>query len=311
MADVTMTVNSDKTITLSTQSLGSQGERVSVDVVVPAAVAALGYEAYIDFLLPDGVSYYKGGYDCSSETFTFGLGETDSVMDKDGEVQLQFWVGTIVAAVKTVHWATAIKKSKVNQSIGATSAAILPYLPQMVIPTSYPAANISLEDAANRFTSAQVEAALAELAGVGRTNETVKANATAIALRLLSSAYTAADVLTKMKTVDGTGSLLDADLLDGVHANALVPYLALQAFTTTVTAVFGVTAHSGLYYSSMIPLPYANLYTITINSIQLLDGSGSNPGSTVVVAKTNIGFLVSNDNANVAGDAAFINFTLT
>lgn len=35
---------------------------------------------------------------------------------------------------------------------------------------------------------------------------------------LLSSAYTAADVLTKLKTVDGSGSGLDADLLDGRHA---------------------------------------------------------------------------------------------
>lgn len=36
--------------------------------------------------------------------------------------------------------------------------------------------------------------------------------------RLLSSAYTASDVLTKIKTVDGTGSGLDADLLDGLNA---------------------------------------------------------------------------------------------
>jgi len=41
---------------------------------------------------------------------------------------------------------------------------------------------------------------------------------TDIATRLLSSSYTAADVLTKIKTVDGTGSGLDADLLDGLNA---------------------------------------------------------------------------------------------
>lgn len=35
---------------------------------------------------------------------------------------------------------------------------------------------------------------------------------------LLASAYTAADVLTKIKTVDGSGSGLDADLLDGLHS---------------------------------------------------------------------------------------------
>lgn len=41
---------------------------------------------------------------------------------------------------------------------------------------------------------------------------------TDIGTRLLSSDYTAADVLTKIKTVDGTGSGLDADLLDGLNA---------------------------------------------------------------------------------------------
>ena len=41
---------------------------------------------------------------------------------------------------------------------------------------------------------------------------------TDVGTRLLSSDYTAADVLTKIKTVDGTGSGLDADLLDGLNA---------------------------------------------------------------------------------------------
>ena len=37
---------------------------------------------------------------------------------------------------------------------------------------------------------------------------------------LPSSSYTASDVLSKLKTVDGTGTGLDADLLDGNHASA-------------------------------------------------------------------------------------------
>ena len=37
---------------------------------------------------------------------------------------------------------------------------------------------------------------------------------------LPAASYTAADVLAKLLTVDGTGSLLDADLLDGQHATA-------------------------------------------------------------------------------------------
>jgi hypothetical protein len=41
---------------------------------------------------------------------------------------------------------------------------------------------------------------------------------TEVGTKLDSSSYTASDVLTKIKTVDGTGSGLDADLLDGLNA---------------------------------------------------------------------------------------------
>ena len=46
---------------------------------------------------------------------------------------------------------------------------------------------------------------------------------TQIGTKLDASAYTAADVLTKIKTVDGASSGLDADLLDGQHASAFAP----------------------------------------------------------------------------------------
>lgn len=48
---------------------------------------------------------------------------------------------------------------------------------------------------------------------------------------LLSSQYTASDILTKLKTVDGANSGLDADTLDGIHANGL--FTALSSNTTT------------------------------------------------------------------------------
>lgn len=46
---------------------------------------------------------------------------------------------------------------------------------------------------------------------------------TALAGKLDTSAYTAADVLAKLITVDGAGSSLDADTLDGSHASAFAP----------------------------------------------------------------------------------------
>ena len=43
---------------------------------------------------------------------------------------------------------------------------------------------------------------------------------------LPKAAYTAADILTKLKTVDGSGSGLDADMLDGVHGKDYMYYPA-------------------------------------------------------------------------------------
>jgi len=45
---------------------------------------------------------------------------------------------------------------------------------------------------------------------------------TALGLKLDSSAYTAADVLAKIKTVDGAGSGLDADTVDGIQGSSII-----------------------------------------------------------------------------------------
>jgi len=50
--------------------------------------------------------------------------------------------------------------------------------------------------------------------------------------KLESSVYTASDVLTKIKTVDGTGSGLDADLLDGNEATAFATASHTQTAST-------------------------------------------------------------------------------
>jgi len=44
-----------------------------------------------------------------------------------------------------------------------------------------------------------------------------KADTTVVATKLDTTAYTAADVLTKLLTVDGTGTGLDADKVDGFN----------------------------------------------------------------------------------------------
>ena len=58
---------------------------------------------------------------------------------------------------------------------------------------------------------------------------------------LLSSAYTAADILAKLKTVDGSGSGLDADLLDGQHSG----YYVINKSSGNVD--FNTLTRSGIY----------------------------------------------------------------
>lgn len=70
------------------------------------------------------------------------------------------------------------------------------------------AGNVSIADAGSKITATDVEGALQELA-------------TNIALKLNSSGYTASDVLAKLLTVDGTGTGLDADKLDGKELSAI------------------------------------------------------------------------------------------
>jgi len=55
----------------------------------------------------------------------------------------------------------------------------------------------------------------------------------ALALKLDSSTYTAADVLAKLITVDGAGSSLDADTLDGSHASAFAASSHTHSYAAT------------------------------------------------------------------------------
>lgn len=66
---------------------------------------------------------------------------------------------------------------------------------------------------------------------------------------VLSTAYTAADVLSKLKTVDGSGSGLDADTVDGVHLNGLLTAFSRTGVinNTLSLTVGGVTKTAALY----------------------------------------------------------------
>ena len=93
---------------------------------------------------------------------------------------------------------------------------------------------------------------------------------TELSAKLNSSSYTAADILTKLKTVDGASSGLDADLLDGLHAsstnavNSIVARDASGNFSAgTITAALTGNASSATTLSGL---------TATVTELNFMDG---------------------------------------
>jgi len=88
--------------------------------------------------------------------------------------------------------------------------------------------------------------------------------ATGIATKLDAADYTASDVLTKVKTVDGAGSGLDADLLDGQSS----AYFAVEATRSSNAAALAAGIATKLDSSD---------YTASdvLTKIKTVDGSGS------------------------------------
>ena len=87
------------------------------------------------------------------------------------------------------------------------------------------------DSAVQSLSDLSITATAAELNYVDGVTSSVQ---TQLDSKLASSSYTAADVLSKIVTVDGTGSGLDADLLDGQHGSYYAP-IASPTFTGTVT----------------------------------------------------------------------------
>ena len=87
-----------------------------------------------------------------------------------------------------------------------------------------------IDSKASTANAASLAADIATNASDISTNESTRSSnaaalAAGIATKLASADYTASDVLTKIKTVDGSGSGLDADLLDGQSST----YYAVEA----------------------------------------------------------------------------------
>lgn len=227
---VTLTATSTNGASFDNVVLSRQGEvGVSLTVVVPAVAIALSHDAYLDFQLPDGTVVYKGAYDCTSGSFVATIGGTDAILSQAGDLYVQLCVRDQPDETATILWKSERAKITVTQSVNASVPASIEIVPPLTMPATYPAETVTLTDAGGLITATNTEDALQEIA-------------------------TPSNILTKIKTVDGTGSGLDADLLDGIEVAAL---MAKSLLTTAGDIIFatgsatparlGMTANQKLF----------------------------------------------------------------
>ena len=145
---------------------------------------------------------------------------------------------------------------------------------------------------------------LRQTKGLPLTNAEVDANFTnlndELATKLNIASYTAADILTKVKTVDGTGSGLDADLLDGLSTSSTLPGIADKSSVVTRDAA-GNTALNQLSLAAALSGTSASFSGgVSVGSITISGGSipvstGGTGATTAQNARTNLGLTIGTD----------------
>jgi len=115
---------------------------------------------------------------------------------------------------------------------------------------------------------------------------------TEVGTKLDASEYTAADILTKIRTVDGTGSGLDADLLDGMNSSTTNANSTIVARDTSGN--FAANTITASLVGNVTGNVTGNLTGTVTGNATNVDGvisinNGGTGGTTVTAARSNLG----------------------
>ena len=168
-----------------------------------------------------GARTYIGQHDASGGNYPIAT----PVSGDEGKYWVISVAGTLPLGAVDVGWELSI-----NSSLAYEAANLLPAnLVSEVNGISGPTVTLTQADipsigttyvAQANYTAADVLAKLVTVDGAGSNLDADRLDGQHGSYYLAAASYTASDVLTKIKTVDGSSSGLDADLLDGIQGSS-------------------------------------------------------------------------------------------
>ena len=268
--------------------------------VEPGLKSAKGYAEEAAAIVA-GARTYVGLWDASGGTYPI-------LTPQPGDSG-KYWIieaaGTLALGAVGVGWELSI-----NDNLTYEAANLLPQnLVSQVNGKTGP--NVTLTQAdipdiattylpATSYTPADVLDKLKTVDGAGSELDADTLDGFQASAFVPNSSYTATDVLNKIKTVDGSGSGLDADTLDGQQASAFYPASGVSTFgAALIDDASASAARSTLGLGTA-----ATQNTGTgAGAIPIRDGSGNVPGNVTGNAATATK-LASARTINITGDGS-------
>ena len=132
-------------------------------------------------------------------------------------------------------------------------------------------------------------------AALGDDADYAATTTTLIGTKLNSADYTAADVLTKIKTVDGAGSGLDADLLDGQSSayyrnyNNLTNKPAILSLINNEIVGAGANTNLGINVNAFLPI---QIYELATGNLVITDITQDGAGAATAFLNSGVEYVV-------------------